>query len=127
MRALTMGEVLFVSGGVVTDGNGMPVQDNQGWNNYRDPIRGTNKDPLLGFSFAKLGESLENPLTTIGKAVDAALKAQADAYYNATVYAVNRDRNGDGNVTDSERQKNWNDMGGQPFMPPVVIKSPFGN
>jgi hypothetical protein len=109
----------FVSGGVETDGDGRPLPDfGSGWSNYRNPITGGNKDPLGNF-FEKIGSAVDNPFSTVGKMLDGLASKTADAYFNATVAVVNRDRNGDGTTTDFERQLNWNDLGGKPIYPPA--------
>lgn len=121
-----MDEIESVSGGVETDTDGRWVRDSgRGWNNYRNPVKGENKDPYLDTFFERLGEDIDNPLKILGKVLDAIKNKAAKEAYNRTVDAVNRDRNGDGKTTDSERQLNWDEMGGKPFLPPLEFPIPY--
>ncbi len=115
MRALTMDELSFVSGGFPTDGNDQPVPDNTpGWDNYRNPITGENRNPLKKFkTFESFGKQVDafinNPATEIGKVLDSAYKDAETRFHNQMVEIVNRDRNNDGKTTDGERSANWED------------------
>ncbi len=121
MRALTVDEVGLISGGVETDGDGRPVwTSGRGWDNYRDPIKGTNTNPFAGITepgfFAGLGNKVEaainDPAGTIGDLIalaDIPLDQSRQAYHNQMVKIVGRDRNNDGRTTDAERQANWDE------------------
>jgi hypothetical protein len=115
MRALTMDEVGFVSGGVVTDGDGNPIQDNRpGWDNYRNPVKGENKNPIIRYGgFEATGERIEQfiakPISGLGKVIDEAIADSKVIFHNQMVETINRDRNADGRVTDAERNQNFTD------------------
>jgi hypothetical protein len=123
MRALTMDELNFVSGGSDHHGGGGGSAD-MGWQDYRQYIPyptpwWANNDPNVGYLEHNTNLAT-NPLSALARAIDRTLDSIKIGAYNRKVQQVNRDRNGDGQTTDAERMMNWSDMGyGEPPPPPV--------
>ncbi len=108
MRTLCAEEIALVSAG-----QNYPTSGERGWNNFRNPVKMPQNplQPGAGEGLGRhVGDIVDNPGTFIGEYFDYNWKEKEAIFHNQMVGVVNRDRNGDGVVTDRERQENWDDF-----------------
>jgi hypothetical protein len=112
MRALTVEELGFVSGGWADAGDGNPVlAPDQTWRRIlnRAPPRGLFPNLTSSNVGETLGTAIDNRGGTLGRAVDVFLDLLREQELQKLDTIINRDRDGDGITTDHERQSNWNE------------------